>query len=179
MAEYMAEHPDIDILGAGAEHFFLHPDGSVTPQNFPNIKGEVRLEKFARHGETGFLMIETCHIRRKLFDEIGFWDESYRITCDFEFLLRALRRGRKLYVLDLCITRKVGHADSICGKGLKRMQKEAFKCIKAHAGLRPALFYYCRYVWKPAFLERAQAIRSLKRRIWRKIRRTFSKEKNE
>lgn len=178
MADYMTKHPEIDILGAGAEHFFLHPDGNMTPQNFPNMKGDVRLEKFARHGETGFLMIETCHIRRKLFDEIGFWDESYRITCDFEFLLRTLRRGKKLYVLDLCITRKVGHADSICGKGLRRMQKEAFKCIKAHAGLRPALFYYYRYVWKPAFQEYWQKSRSLARRVTRKILRIFSKKKN-
>jgi glycosyltransferase involved in cell wall biosynthesis len=36
---------------------------------------------------------QSCFIRRELFARIGMYDESYRITADYDFELRAIRKG--------------------------------------------------------------------------------------
>lgn len=42
----------------------------------------------------------TCFVRRSVYDSIGTFDEGYRLAADYDFLLRAKRKGVKFLGLD-------------------------------------------------------------------------------
>ena len=112
MVEHLSAHPEIDVLGGRAEYYMLKESGNLDP--FPGLScaGEFKLEDCLDPTRRGYILTETCFYKRTLFEEMGFWDPVYGVSCDIEFFLRISKAKKKIEVLDLVTAKKIWHSDS-------------------------------------------------------------------
>ncbi len=59
--------------------------------------------KFIFEG-TGLIQHPTCFICKKVYDELGGYDTSYKICADQDMMLRLVKSGKKYYAIDTVIT---------------------------------------------------------------------------
>ncbi len=68
---------------------------------------------FARSVEVCFIAASTVMIRRRLFEEIGWFDESLPACEDYDFWLRTTCRHEVGYLPEPLATRREGHGDQL------------------------------------------------------------------
>lgn len=92
--DWIAEHPDAPAL-AGRPASIIDENGNVRPE-FPHVLREgfaiprkLTLDFFRKGGNYPAPMWNYL-FHRSLMARVGWFDESYRIACDFQYLLRVL-----------------------------------------------------------------------------------------
>ena len=101
MVQRLLDDPKIQVLGARANYFHVHPDGRHEPQPVYD-----RLESgWLTHDEvvswvTGgvFGPIETWFFRRGVFERVGYLDTAFRICPDLEFAFRVVKAGLPFFI---------------------------------------------------------------------------------
>lgn len=81
----------------------------------------------------------TVVIKKKIFDNLGFFDPTYRYTHDYEMWFRLLVGGYKMHYIDEVLTKFRSHEESGTRKYQKEMKLEMSK-IESH--YRPILAEY-------------------------------------
>ena len=86
----------------------------------------------------------TLFIRREVFEKVGLYDLQYKISADYDFIIRLFKEhGLKSYYLPEIITKmRVGGDSNKSLKNIIRKSTEDYKIIRKHNlnGLR-TLFY--------------------------------------
>jgi len=59
--------------------------------------------KFILEG-TGLIQHPACFISKKVYDEVGGYDASYKICADQDMILRVIKAGKKYYAIDAILT---------------------------------------------------------------------------
>lgn len=144
MADYLAQHSEIDILGAKAESFAMDKEGNLKPFPIPVTSGDFIFKDYLEPERKGVIITETCFFKRTLFSEIGYWNLRYGIACDVDFMIRALKRKKKVRCIDILIVKKIWHVESCIWKAPESFRKNYCRSILKHAGFFPAI----RYAWK-------------------------------
>ena len=107
------------------------------------------------------LLHQGVFCRRALFDEIGPFDTRFKIAMDYEFFLRAYRRGAKLKLIDLplAVMRDTGVSSRTDWPSLrqrfleeKRMQRKHGKGVLVRAIYFIYWVLYMPYRWMRAAL---------------------------
>lgn len=82
----------------------------------------------------------TCFIKREVFNNIGFYDTSYKSASDYEFFIRCAKNSCKFIYLNIDITamssNREGRVSSMCYSHI-----EAYKFHKKHK-----TGYHCKYL---------------------------------
>lgn len=90
---YMEDNPEIDILGS--DNFYIDIEG--------NIFYERSIDEFdVKHlllSEKTLFPHGTAFIRRSVFDDVGFYNESFIYTQDREYWMRSYIKNKKIYRL--------------------------------------------------------------------------------
>jgi glycosyltransferase involved in cell wall biosynthesis len=69
-----------------------------------------------------------CFVRKSAYDKIGLYDETFKISSDYEFLLRCIRNNMQFYCLDKDITTfRPGGMSSKCASNI-----EGYHIMKRH-----------------------------------------------
>jgi glycosyltransferase involved in cell wall biosynthesis/GT2 family glycosyltransferase len=76
----------------------------------------------------------TLYVRRTVFDQVGRFDDSFRIAADYEFILRLLksRRWRGAYVPSVIVKMRLGGASNQSLKALRRKSSEDLLALRRH-----------------------------------------------
>jgi glycosyltransferase involved in cell wall biosynthesis len=89
-----------------------------------------------------------CFIRKKVYEKVGFFNDDFRVSGDYDFLFRSYKLDMKFkFSKKLLVKRKMGgFADS--NKDLARM--ETFKIATSHSNFKiiPLISYWIRKVLK-------------------------------
>lgn len=138
MVEYLGTHPEIDVLGARANFYHVHPDGRQELQPaYQALQGgwltEVELLTWVNQGVFG--PIETWFFRRHVFARVGGMDPAFRICPDLDLAFRIVQAGMKFYIhpdriVDKCFHESGGNlvADEA------RKQREWREVLLRHVG---------------------------------------------
>ncbi len=150
MAEFLADHPDVDILGAQADSFDSDGAGNLRPSAIPKVKaGPFVLEDYAKPHSKGMMITETCFMKKRLFEEIGYWDPGYGVFCDVDFFIRAMKAGKKVFCLDLVAARKIWHPGSTSNRSEWKYKNLYLRSILKNAGFSSACDFFRLYMVMP------------------------------
>lgn len=134
VADKFAENPDADCVYADLYY--------VSQNNIQNIVRVWRTGE-QRPMRKGWLPAHpTFYVKRKVYDELGYFDLSYPLAADFELMLRFVDGHKiKLVYLPECLVRmRLGGATS---KNLKNIYRQNVECYRAFRknGLECSQFY--------------------------------------
>lgn len=87
--DYLEAHRDIDLVYGDADH--IDGDGAVVAP-YPTESFSL-----ARLRETCFICQPAVFFRRRIFDRVGFLDEHYNSSMDYEYWVRIARHGSIAY----------------------------------------------------------------------------------
>jgi glycosyltransferase involved in cell wall biosynthesis len=76
---------------------------------------------------------QACFFRRELFDQVGLLDTSYKLTFDYEFILRAARTYPPLFV-DEFLSELRRHPASLTDRHQIGVVLELLRALRAHIG---------------------------------------------
>ncbi len=92
---------------------------------------------------------------RSLFRELGPFDTSFRISADFDFLLRALAHADPAYIPDLTVARMQVGGLSSTRRNAPAVVIEEIRLYRRHVGGVPwTLLWWLAKAWVKAFLHR-------------------------
>jgi GT2 family glycosyltransferase len=132
---YLTEHPDVDLVYGDADH--IDGDGRVV-EAYPTEPFDPR-----RLRETCFICQPAAFFRRRLLDRVGMLDESLYCGMDYEFWIRAERRGRLGYLpVRLALSRLHSGAKTVREYALH--QRTSIAIVHRHFGRVPAS-WLCAY----------------------------------
>ena len=86
-------HPEIDVVTANARNLGGHRDGQPA-RPWPDAKPHPDLLGMIADEEAVFIM---CVFRRRVYEQIGEFDESLRTNEDYDYWLRAAAAGCRFY----------------------------------------------------------------------------------
>jgi glycosyltransferase len=74
----------------------------------------------------------TMYVRRAIYDELGAFDESYRIAADYDSMLRILRKPglRAAYLPEVLVKMRVGGASNSSLKNVLRKSAEDYRALQ-------------------------------------------------
>lgn len=92
----------------------------------------------------------TFYVKKKVYDEYGYFDLSYKLAADFELMLRFVERYQiKLAYLDECLVRmRLGGATSKNLRNIYLQNKECYKAFKENGIKCSPLYIIYRFVPK-------------------------------
>jgi len=103
--------PALEVITTGAGIYEYGSAGSwVKKKYLPALEGG---EQFFRSLKGRGPAINGWFIRRELFDRIGVFDNSYKISADYDFCLRAIIMNAQIHPLDIEIYHYLAHAHSL------------------------------------------------------------------
>jgi glycosyltransferase involved in cell wall biosynthesis len=90
------------------------------------------------------------YIKKKAFDQIGYFNSSYKISGDFDWLLRGLLKEKiKVVFSELVLVHmRDGGISSSGVKSKKIMNKENLRVLKSHGIYSNSIMIYCKYFLK-------------------------------
>jgi glycosyltransferase len=75
----------------------------------------------------------TLYLRRSVFDQLGVYDAGFRISGDYEAMLRYLMAGVRLaYLPQVMVQMRVGGASNRSVKQVIRKSREDYRAIRRH-----------------------------------------------
>lgn len=110
IVEYFSDHPDIEVVGGQAIYF---KDDGAHPivQIFPELAvGEISQKNFAQ-GNTS-ITHESLFFRKKLFEQLGGYDDSLKFCFDVEMIWRIVTSGRKIVITEKMLTKRILQPES-------------------------------------------------------------------
>jgi len=70
----------------------------------------------------------TCFVRKSVYDKVGMFDTQYKISADYDFLLRCLKQNFSFqYIPDVLTCFRLGGMSSSCASNI-----EGYKIMKVH-----------------------------------------------
>jgi glycosyltransferase involved in cell wall biosynthesis len=70
----------------------------------------------------------TCFVRKSVYEKVGVFDTQYKISADYDFLLRCIRQNSSFYYIPAVLTCfRVGGMSSSCASNI-----EGYKIMKIH-----------------------------------------------
>lgn len=149
-AEVLAENPQIDLLGAGADEYPLRILFKKINTLYKVSLRDLTIKSFP--------VTPSIVMRRKIFEEIGGFDESRRYMEDAQYLLRISRRYGYYYLPEHLV--QIGHGkraygDSGLSGNLKAMQQgyvenlrelRRDRVVSLHSYLALRVFYTLKYL---------------------------------
>jgi glycosyltransferase involved in cell wall biosynthesis len=149
MAEYLADHLEVDVLGARANCIHVDKSGrqSKDESHAQLTGGRMTMDEVVSWDRSGvFAYIETWFFRRSVFEQVGYLDTHYRICPDVDFAFRLVKAGCHFYVLPDVIMNKVFYSDGSnlvadTGKSLTELRQ----IFAEHAGARQRLKFFWTY----------------------------------
>jgi glycosyltransferase involved in cell wall biosynthesis len=105
VVEQFAAYPEVDVVTGGATYF---KNGQIVEQ-LP----AVNLKAIAERVTTGAPIINAWFFRRKVFEQIGKFDESFAISADRDFLIRCYLNQVNLHSCDTTFYHYREHAGSL------------------------------------------------------------------
>jgi glycosyltransferase involved in cell wall biosynthesis len=97
-AQYLIDHPDVDVVSGQANCFIEDINGAITPLPLQQMTGELTLKTFGIAG--GSLIHEATFFRKSIFTELGGYDTTIRHSFDVELWWRILSAGKRMIVFD-------------------------------------------------------------------------------
>lgn len=98
--EFLENNPGYDFCYSGVWHFKDGEFGKFLKLKYKYHSGDI----FKQLLKKNFIAPSSIIFRREVIDKIGYFDESYRCTEDFDFWLRAAWAGYRFYHLDKALT---------------------------------------------------------------------------
>ena len=81
----------------------------------------------------------TCFVRRTVYDKVGMFDEQYKISADYDFLLKCLKQNLKFYYIPQTLTCfRLGGMSGSCASNI-----EGYKIMKVHQ-----TGYHKKIIWR-------------------------------
>ena len=76
----------------------------------------------------------TLYLRREVFDRLGMYDTSFRISGDYDAMLRYLVRGniRLAYIPQVMVHMQVGGASNRSVSQMMQKSREDYRAIRRH-----------------------------------------------
>lgn len=103
--------PALEVVTTGAGIYNIGSAGKwIRKKYLPALKGG---EQFFDGLKGRGPAINAWFIRRELFDRVGVFDNSYKISADYEFCLRAVIMNARIHPLDTEIYHYLAHAHSL------------------------------------------------------------------
>lgn len=85
----------------------------------------------------------TVFVKRKVFEEVGYYNLSYKIAADYDFIIRIFKENKykTTYIPSIITSMKLGGASNKSIKNIIKKSKEDYKIIKANkiGGIRTLL----------------------------------------
>lgn len=75
----------------------------------------------------------TCFWRRELLDTIGFFDESFQFTMDYEYWVRVAKQYHLYYLRDVLANTRI-HPDAKTSAFTHKLHTEALRVVQTHYG---------------------------------------------
>jgi glycosyltransferase involved in cell wall biosynthesis len=74
----------------------------------------------------------TLFVRRRVFETLGRYDENFRISADYDFILRLLRSGniKMVYLPRVLVKMRVGGASNKSIRNIMKKSREDFKVLR-------------------------------------------------
>lgn len=74
----------------------------------------------------------TFYVRKPVIDRLGFFDQSFKLAADMEFMMRYLERGKipSVYIPDVLVKMRVGGATNQSWKNIVQQNKEIFIALE-------------------------------------------------
>jgi len=135
MAEYMAQHPEIDVLTGQAQFYHLDADGNQQPFGDRQQPGSFGLQGLLERQAQWCPTPESAFQRRSLFERWGAYDPKYHYAAWLELWLRFARHGAQFHSLDDLVVKRfmTPETDSIKGKW-PVITREYDRAIRQHGG---------------------------------------------
>lgn len=91
----------------------------------------------------------TLYCKREVFDEVGFYRTDFRISADYEFILRAFHvdRFKKTYLKEIIVRMEVGGVSNRNLRSMMLKTKEDRQAMNIH-GMSPTLTLCCKILRK-------------------------------
>lgn len=144
IARTFSQHPDVDAVYADVHY--------VSPKDPDRIVRYYSSKKFTpERMRMGYIPAHpTFYLRRPCLEQYGYYDLSYPVAADFEFLLRLiyLHRIKTFYVEEDWVTMRIGGATT---RGLQshfRIMKDHIRAFRKHGIPFNPFLYFWRYVEK-------------------------------
>jgi glycosyltransferase len=76
----------------------------------------------------------TLYVRRRVYQEIGSFNTTFRIAADYDFMLRLLKsmRGRAVYIPEVLVRMRVGGASNRSIGSILKKSAEDYRALKAN-----------------------------------------------
>lgn len=110
------------------------------------------------------LLHQACFFKRSLFDRIGLYDPSYRITMDYEYFLRAYRAGCRVRLVPshvVSVMRSTGISGRRDWPELRRRFAEERRVHRQHASTADFLMYSIYWSVYPSYRRALEALRQI------------------
>lgn len=74
----------------------------------------------------------TLYLRKSLYDQLGYFDTSYRIAADYDFMLRLLSKKNinVVYIPEILVKMRLGGASNRSLKNVMQKSREDFKALR-------------------------------------------------
>jgi len=147
MVDYLAERPEIDLLGARSHCLWVGQDGQtrVSQRHAALTGGWMTAEEVLTWDRAGiFSYIETWFFRRRIFEKIGYLDTRYRICPDVDFAFRAVKADCKFFVLPEVIVDKMFYTD---GSNLVSNVERSYAELREIVATHGTLWQRCKFTY--------------------------------
>lgn len=151
---------DNHVLSHIANLFLANPKTEAVSSSVQIFKDEDFITAFRTYNATKFrkwqfrMGIQPPHpgffIRMEALKKVGKYDISYRISGDFDWLLRALwiHNLKTIYTEFITVCMRDGGMSSSGLKSKIRMNAEDLRSLKSHHLFSNSIFIYCKYLIK-------------------------------
>lgn len=121
--DFLEKNPEIGILGTN--FWILMKNGEKIARNPPEIHDEIVKNLFLRNPFGQF----TIMIRKKIFQKIGWYDESFSVSEDLEFYIRAQKITKMANLRERLVIYRIHENNSIICE-YKKILKNTYKIQK-------------------------------------------------
>jgi glycosyltransferase involved in cell wall biosynthesis len=169
-AEYMSEHPEIDIIFGRAKRYCEWSDGTRALMDTRSTQpGRISARSFIR-GASPNIMSDTAFFRRRIVTRIGGFDTSF-LGADYEFWARAAHSGCHLAMTEHPIIEYIISMKSQVILKKNNLAVERCKLALRYGNFMDFLFVSFLYVPRQAFVNWLHRV--LPWRLERTLRRVF------
>ena len=133
IAAYFDSHPEVDLVYSFAQGRNAPPTGEPWLIKGPTEDAAIKEALLHRN----FIVHATIALRRKSYAPLGFYDESFRNSQDYDLYLRTIRAGLTFGCIPEPLVTRIYHQDSLTVSGRKRQILNSFAARLLHQAQTP------------------------------------------
>ena len=137
MLKYLEDHPEIDVLIGHNKVFLEDEQGYLTFYPQVKLEGPIEFHDMLKFPKRGIIIPECSFFRRRIFEKIGPWDETFKYWGYFDYFMRITKAGGRMVAIPRVIltTYQTPESDSIRNNGNQRWSWEYYEVLRKHTNL--------------------------------------------